>query len=266
MLDTYSLLPNIQKIVRGPYDQYGRLKDSSYEGSVYASTSMNIFRTYLTTRDRDLKVMTQYDFDEYQKECKDLSVETASRNLIKQLFERIYSEDGLFFKLFNMEPTWNTSPQSVFQGIKAVQTTMVHPGNIAPIATNIQSVLQTVELQTVCNLVGWLASEYSLSEIDDDETAVAQKHREYAARLLVEHLWPFTDNAFEAEITKSISKAAMQDDTLQITEVVDGVSSSNAYPLVKKAIELLAMFDHAMPKERSVSSPILGPQSITNPN
>lgn len=251
MLDTYSLLPNIQKILKTSYDQYGRLKDASHDGSIYTTTSLNILRTYFTTRDRDLRAMTQHDFDEYRKESKELSVETASRNLIKQLFEQLYSEDGMFVKLFDIEPAWTTSPQSVFQNIKTIQTAMIHPGNIVPLATNLQSVLQTAELQTICNLVGWLASEYSLSEIDEDETAIAHKHREYAARLLVDHLWPFTDNAFDVEIAKSISRAVVQDDDLKIGPVEEGISSSNAYPLMKRAIELLAMFDHAMPKERS---------------
>lgn len=251
--DTYSLLPNIQKIVGHAYDQYGRALDSATETSVYASSATNMFRTYLTTRDRDLKPMTQRDLEEYQKGAKSLSVETASRNYVKQLFERMYNEDALFFKIFGIEAMWNTSSTSAFQALKGINTTMVHPGHIAPLGNSIQAVLQTAKLESVCSVVGWLANEYSIAEHDEEESHSTRKHREYAARLLVDHLWPFTDNAFEAEITKSISKAALQDGDLKIGPVVDGVASSNAYPLVTKAVELLAMFDQAMPKERSVS-------------
>ncbi|KND93008.1 Conserved oligomeric Golgi complex subunit 3 [Tolypocladium ophioglossoides CBS 100239] len=252
--DTYSLLPNIQKIVRCAYDQYGRPAESASDTGVYAISATNMFRTFLTARDRDLKTMTQHDLEEYQKEAKVLSAETASRNYIKQSFEKVFHEDGLFFKVFGVEPTWHTSPDSAFQAVRVIHTAMVHPGNLAPLANSIQSVLQTADLQAVCNVVGWLASEYSVAEIDEENSPSSRKYREYAARLLVDHLWPFTDNAFAAEITKSIAKASVQDGALKIGPVVHGVSSSNAYPLVKRAIELLAMFDQAMPKERSAKN------------
>lgn len=197
--------------------------------------------------------MTQHDLEEYQKETKSLSVETASRNFIKQTFEKVYTEDGLFYKVFGIEPMWSTSSNSAFQAIKAIHTTMAHPGYLAPLATSLQSFLQTAQLQTICNVVGWLAGEYSIADSDDEESPFLRKCREYAARLLVEHLWPFTDTSFDTEITKSLSRATLQDSSLKIGPVVGGVASSNAYPLVKRAIELLAMFDQAMPKERSVS-------------
>lgn len=251
--DTYSLLPNVQQVVRNAYDQYGRALESSTKADIYADSATNMFRTYLTTRDRDLKTITQRDLEEYQKAAKSLSVETASRNYVKQLFERIYNEDALFLKIFGIEPMWNTATTSAFQALKGINTMMVHPGHIAPLGNTMQNVLQTAKLESVCSVVGWLANEYSVAEQDEEESYSGRKHREYAARLLVDHLWLFTDNAFDAEITKSISKAALQDHDLKIGPVVDGVASSNAYPLVKKAIELLSKFDHAMPKERSVS-------------
>ncbi|KHO01012.1 Sec34-like family protein [Metarhizium album ARSEF 1941] len=249
--DTYSLLPNVQRVVRHAYDQYGRALESSTETAVYADSTTNMFRTYLNTRDRDLKAITQRDLEEYQKAVKSLSVETASRNYIKQLFERIHHEDALFLKIFGIEPTWNTATTSAFQALKGINTAMVHPCHIAPLGSNIQSVLQTAKLESVCSVVGWLANEYSVSEQDEEESQSERKHREYAARLLVDHLWPFTDNAFDAEITRSISKATLHDGDLKIGPVVDGVASSNAYPLVKKAVELLSKFDQAIPKERS---------------
>ncbi|KID92431.1 Sec34-like protein [Metarhizium guizhouense ARSEF 977] len=249
--DTYSLLPNVQQVVRNAYDQYGRALEPSTKAAIYADSATNMFRTYLTTRDRDLKTITQRDLEEYQKAAKSLSVETASRNYVKQLFERIYNEDALFLKIFGIEPMWNTATTSAFQALKGINTMMVHPGHIAPLGNTMQSILQTAKLESVCSVVGWLANEYSVAEQDEEESYSGRKHREYAARLLVDHLWPFTDNAFDAEITKSISKAALQDHDLKIGPVVDRVASSNAYPLVKKAIELLSKFDHAMPKERS---------------
>ncbi|KAG6014081.1 hypothetical protein E4U43_006955 [Claviceps pusilla] len=249
--DSYSLLPNIKKVVRHVYDQYGRPLGPSSGSSVYSVSATNMFRTYLTIRDRDLKVITQHDLEEYQKAVKSVSLETATRNYVKQSFEKMYNEDALFFKIFGIEPTWSTAPNSAFQALKSINTTMVHPGHIAPLGNNIQNVLQSAKLESICTVVGWLANEYSIADHDEDESYSTRKYREYSARLLVDHLWPLTDAAFEAEIAKSITKAVVQDVDLKIGPVVDGVASSNAYSLVKKAIDLLSKFDQAMPKERS---------------
>ena len=253
--ESYSLIPNIQKVVRSAYDRYGRPLETSRDVSTYAVAAGNMFRTYLTTRDRGLKVMTQHDFEEYKKEVKSLSVETASRNFIKKTFERTFNEDNLFMKIFNVEPAWSTFEDSAFRIIKAINTSMVHPGNLSPLGTALQSNLQSASLQTVCSVVGWLANEYSVIDSEEDDSPFFRKSKEYAAQLLVWNLWPFADSAFEAEITKSITKATVQDAALSIGPVQGGVASSNAYPLVKRAIELLAMFDQAMPKERSVGFP-----------
>ena len=253
MAQSYALLPNVHNIFRRLYDMYGRVKETATDRSVYVSSATNMLRSYLTTRDRDVKVLAQKDIEEYQKATKEKSFETASRNYIKQSFERIHSEDEVFVKMFGIEPAWNNAADSVFQVMKQIATTMAHPGYIAPIGNAIQTALQAAELSSICSVVGWLAHEYSIADSDEDEELAARKHREYAARLLVEHLWPFTDKAFEAEIAKSITKAAIQDSALKIDPVVDGVPSSNAHPVVKRAIELLSMFDQAMPKERSVS-------------
>lgn len=259
VMETYSLVPNVQKIVRCAFDQYGRPTETTRDTSVYANTASSMFQTYLTTRDRHLKIMTQHDLAEYKKEVDSLSAETASRNFIKQCFERVYSEDNLFSRIFGVEPAWSSVPESAFQLIKAVNTSMVHPGHLAPLGVALQSSLQSVDLKIICNIVGWLASEYSVAEVEEDESPFFRKSKEYAAQLLVWSLWPFTDSCFDAEITKSITKAVVQDGALTISPVQGGVASSNAYPLVKRAIELLAMFDQAMPKERSVSTAILTP-------
>jgi hypothetical protein len=262
MMNSYHLIPNIHKTVRRAYDQYGRPVGKPTDTTpTYAISTSNIFHAWFTTRDRDLKPMTQNDVEDFQKEIKSLSVETACRNFIKQSFERIYNEDGLFLKIFSVEPLWSQDPETVYQKLKAINTTMAHPGNISPLATNLQSTLQARDLQTICNVVGWLSSEYSLPDNDDDESPFQAKSREYAARLLVEHLWPFTDNAFDAEISKSISKAVAQDSDLKIGPVEGGLSSSNAFPLVKRAMELLVMFDQSMPKDRSVCAILWCPGS-----
>ncbi|TQV98980.1 Golgi complex component Cog3 [Cordyceps javanica] len=232
--DSYALLPNIHKVTR-------------------RVSTLSMLRTYLTTRDREIKMITQHDVEEYQKEIKALSLETASRNYIKQSLERVHNENNLFCKVFDIEPAWNTAPDSVFQSIKTVHTAMVHPGNLQPMATQLQAAFETAEIQSVCNVVGWIAGEYGISENDEEEEdpIAPKQYREYAARLLVDHLWPFVDNAFDREITNCITKGIVTDDALKIGPVVDGVSSSNAHPLVQRAVELLRMFDRAMPKERS---------------
>ncbi|PFH61963.1 hypothetical protein XA68_15625 [Ophiocordyceps unilateralis] len=254
LAESCALLPNIRKVVRCAYDQYGRPAESpSSLADVYANSVATMFSTYLVTRDRHLKLLTQHDVDEFQKEVKTLSVETACRNFIKQSFDKVYDEDGLFVNIFGIDPTWSSSADSAFQVVKAIHTSMAHPGHLTPVATAVQTVLQTAELQTVCNVVGWLAQEYSVSESDDDESAASRRYREYAARLLVDHLWPFTDGAFAAEVAKTMTKATVQDATLK----TDGVSKANAFPPVGQAIKLLAMFDHGMPKERSAKNSVV---------
>lgn len=252
MADSFSLLPNVRRAVRGAFDAYGRPVEASSVSGLYASAAAGMFRTHLTTRDRVLGAMTQRHADALPKEAEKLSAETACRNLVKQSFEKLYNEDGLFVAVFGVEPAWSSSAGSAFQAIKAVGTSMAHPGNLAPLAHGLQAVLQNASLQAVCNVVGWIASEYSVSEGDDDESPSLRKHREYAARLLAEHVWAFTDRAFAAEVTRSISWAPVPDATLKTEPAADGAVSSNAHPLVARAMRLLAMFDQAMPKERSV--------------
>ncbi|KAJ3524119.1 hypothetical protein NM208_g12179 [Fusarium decemcellulare] len=254
MLDSYGLTPNVRQIVRRAYDPYGQRNESCTHFDTYANTANNIFHTHLTTRDRDLKLLTQSDIEEFQKEVKSLSAETASRNFIKQCFERIYNEESLFMKLFDVEPMWNQAADSVFQSIKAINTTIVHPGNLTPLVTNLQSVLQTAPLETTCNVVGLLANEYFGADLDDIESPYFIKCKQYTSQLLAHHLWTLTDAAFEAEITKSITRATVQDSSLKIGPVVGGVASSNAYPLVKQAIKLLGMYEHCMPKERAAKN------------
>lgn len=254
MLDSYGLIPNVRQVIRRAYDYYGKPIDSCTNFETYANTAKNIFYTHLTTRDRDLKLMTQGDVQEFQKEVKSLSAETASRNFIKLCFERMYSEEGLLLRLFDVEPRWNASPDSIFQSIKTINTSIAHPGNLTPMVTNLQPVLQAASLQTTCNVVGWLANEYFGAEFDEVESPYFSKCKQYTSQLLVNHLWPLTDTAFDAEVTKSITKAAAPDTSLKIGPVVGGVASSNAHPLVKQAIKLLAMYEHCMPKERAATN------------
>lgn len=255
MVDSYGLIPNIRRVIRRAYDYYGMQAESCTHFDTYANTAKNTFYTHFTTRDRDLKLMTQADIEEFHKEVKSLSAETASRNFIKQSFERIYNEESLFLRLFDVEPTWHASPDSVFQSIKTINTTIAHPGNLTPIMTTLQPILQAGSLQVVCNVVGWLTNEYFGAEVDDEESPFFTKSKQYTSQLLVHHLWPMTDTAFEAEVTKSITKGSAQDSALKIGPVIGGVASSNAYPLVKQAVKLLAMYEHCMPKERAVSRP-----------
>lgn len=256
MLESYSLIPNVQKVVHQAYDQAGNAL-SGTNSEIYANTANNIFQAYIAARDRDLRPIIQHDLDTFKKEAKDASVETATRNFVKQSFERSYNEAMLFAKLFAVEPHYSTDPNSAFVTLKSHQRIMVNATNVVPIASNLQSALQTAELQTICNILGWITNEYLISDYDEEESAFSRHCQELAARLLAEHLWTFTDNAFEAEIAKSISKVTVLPDALKIGPVVDGVASSNAYPPVKRALELLIMFDQSMPKERCVSLVVL---------
>ncbi|GJC77548.1 conserved oligomeric Golgi complex subunit 3 [Colletotrichum liriopes] len=250
VLNSYSLVPNIHKVVSSVYDQYG-LPVTGVAKDIYSNTTSNIFSSYLSVRDRDLKPIIQHDQDEFKKEIKDLSVETASRNYIKQSFERAFNEANLFAKIFGLDLQWSSDPNSAYGVLKSNQRSLVNPANLVQIAANLQSALQTADLDTICSVVGWLTNEYLVLDYDDEESPFARQCRELSARLLTEHLWVFTDSAFEAEITKTVAKAVVKDEALTVGPVVNGVSSSNAFPPVKQALKLLAMYDQAMPKERS---------------
>lgn len=250
--DTYFLIPNVQRVIHQAYDPAGNAL-SGTNSEIYSNTANNIFQAYIAARDRDLRPIIQHDLDTFKREAKDASIETASRNFVKQCFERSYNEAMLFAKIFAVEPHYSTDPTSAFVTLKSHQRVMVNATNVVPIANSLQSALQGAELQTICNILGWITNEYLVSDYEEEESAFSRHCQELAARLLAEHLWLFTDSAFEAEIGKSISKVAVLPDALKIGPVVDGVASSNAYPPVKRALELLIMFDQSMPKERCVS-------------
>ncbi len=250
--ESYSLVPNLQKVVLQAYDQYGT-PVASPGFDIYSNTANNLFQAYLAVRDRDLKPIVQSDLDAFKAEAKSASAETAARSYIKQCLERSHNESILFDRIFSIDPQYSVDPKSAFASIKTYQRGLVTGVNISPIATNLQSILQSADLQTICNVLGWITNEYLLLDYDDDETPFTTHCRAVAARLLSEHLWTFTDATFEAEIAKSITKAPVSPESLKIGPVSSGVASSNASPPVKKALELLVLFDRAMPKERCVS-------------
>lgn len=250
VLESYSLIPNVQAVVQSAYEPDGQPAPSPNAG-IYANTASNVFHSYWAARERDLKPIIQHDLDVFKEEAKE-SIESASRNFVKQCFERSYNEAGLFRSIFSIDAHYSTDPDSAFAVLKA-QRTILTGANVAPIAANLQSVLQTSDLQTICNLVGWVTNEYLLPEYDEDETPFVGRCRELAARLLAEHLWTFTDAFFEAEIAKSITKAAVPPEALKVGPVTNGDVASNAFPPIKRALELLVLFDQSMPKERCVS-------------
>lgn len=252
--ESYSLLPNVRKVVLNAYDQAGNARIGP-NFDVYSNTVNSIFQAYLNARDRFIRPTIQHDFDTFKSEAKGGSIEPAARNLIKQCFERAYSEESLFTRIFSVEPQYNPNPDSVYTVLKSNTRPAVNPVNIVPLATNLQSALQSTPLQTICNVVGWATNEYLLLEYDEDETGFTRHCRELTARLLSEHHWAFTDRAFEAEIDKSITRATVGPEALTIGPMTNGVASSNAYPPIRRAIELLVMFDQCMPKERSVRRP-----------
>lgn len=257
LMNSYSLIPNIQRVILGAYDQNGQARTGP-NVDIFANTANNLFHAYFAVRDRDLKPLTQHDLATFHLECKESSIDTAARNYVKQCFERSFSEATLFRKIFSIEAPYSLNPKSAFAALNSHQRSLVTGTNIAPIATNLQSKLQTCDLQTICNLVGWVTNEYLLVDYDEDETPFVAHCRELTSRLLAEHLWTFTDGFFDAEITKSITKAVVPPEALKLggaTSSTEGGASSGAFPVVKRAIELLVLFDQSMPKERCVSLP-----------
>lgn len=240
MLESYSLIPNVRKAVLRVYDESGTAK-SGTASDIYANTARNMFHVYLSTRDRDLRPLVQREFDEFQKESKSQALETACRNYTKQCYERAYNEANLFTKIFSLPPASKTSSESLFQALNMSQKWLVTPANLRPLAQNLQAVLQSAELQSLCNFVGWLTHEYLVPDDLDEDSPFTVQCCQYTATLLSEHLWAFTDAAFETEATKTITKAAA------------GVEQTYVHSVLRKAVELLVLFDQCMPKERCVS-------------
>lgn len=253
VLEADGLVSNVQRVVCSCYDQLGN-STAGQNSDYYTNTAVNMFSSYSRVRDRDLRPITQRDLDTFQKETKEANAESASRNYIKQSYERSYDETGLFTKIFSIEPQFNVDGHSAYAALKGQQKSLVNVANVAPIANTLQPVLQSGDLQTICSLLGWITNEYLLLDYDEEISRYSQHCQELTARLLMEHLWPLADTAFENEIIKSISRHVIAPETLKITPVVNRLASSNAHPIAKKAVELLVMYDQAMPKERSVSS------------
>ncbi|ORY67228.1 Sec34-like family-domain-containing protein [Pseudomassariella vexata] len=257
VLDADGLVGNVQKVIRSCYDQLGNPVDGQ-NFDYYSNTSINIFSSYSDVRDRDLRPITQHDLETFKREAKEANAQTASRNFIKQCYERSFNEFGLFAQIFSIEPQFSMDGKSAYAALRTQQKALVSVANVAPIANTLYPVLQLSDLRTICNIVGWITNEYLLLEYDEEESRYTQHCQQLSARLLLEHLWPLTDKAFENEITKSISKHPLSPETLKIGPVVNGVASSNAHPITKRALELLGMYDQAMPKERSQkSSPVI---------
>ncbi|KAI0870120.1 Sec34-like family protein [Hypoxylon argillaceum] len=257
LLEADGLIANVQRVIRSCYDQFGHpIPGENF--NTYSNTVVNIFSTYTDMRDRSLRPITQHDLEAFRKEAKGANTESACRNFIKQCYERSFNEAGLFSRVFSIELQFDPDSQSAFAALKGQQRALVNTANLAPIATTLQPVLQTTSLQTTCNFLGWVTNEYVLLEYDEEETQYSIHCHELTARLLTEHFWPFVDSSFEAEVTKSISKAPIPLEALKTLPVTNNIASSNAYPIVKRALELLAMYDQAMPKERSQkSSPVV---------
>ncbi|KAJ3552971.1 hypothetical protein NPX13_g10989 [Xylaria arbuscula] len=253
LLEADGLMTNIQRVVRSCYDQFGQPIPNEHFDT-YSNTVVNLFSTYLDMRDRSLRPITQHDLEAFRKEATEVSVETACRNFIKQCYERSFNEAGLFVRVFSIEPHFNPNTQSAYAVLKTQPKAVANVANLNPIATTLQPILQGADLQTTCNLLGWITNEYLLLEYDEEETQYSVHCHDLTARLLTEHLWSFADNCFEIEVSKSISKAPIALEALKAIPASDNIASSSAYPIVKRALVLLAMYDQAMPKERSQKS------------
>lgn len=252
MLDSYSLIPNIRKVVLRVYDETGNPK-SGTASDIYANTARNMFHAYLATRDRDLRPLVQRELDDFQKESKAQALETACRNHTKQCFERAYNEANLFSKIFSVAPLPDPAPESAFQALSTGHRWLVTPANLKPLAQSLQGALQGAELQSLCNFIGWLTHEYLVPDYLDEESPFTVQCCQYTATLLSEHLWAFTDAAFEAETARTVTRAEA------------AVEATYVHSVLKRAVELLVMFDQCMPKERCVSTPTTpAPQTSTD--
>lgn len=269
---SYSLIPNVQLVMGKSYDQAGAPWSARQSFATYVNTANNLLRTYLGWRDQNVRSIVHKETEAFRTEAKGAATETASRNFIKQSFERSHQEALVFVRVFAIEPQYSTQAESAFMTIRAHRGELVNAINIAPLATSLQTALSaTGDLSVTCNVLGWVTHEYLLLDYEDENddedetTALATHSRQLAARLLTEHLWAFADALFEAEIAKTITKAPVVPEALKIVSAANGHASSHAYPPVRHALELLVKFDQAMPKERCVSlSRIEGKATLTN--
>jgi len=253
ILEADGLIANVQRVILSCYDQFGQ-PVTGQNFNTYSNTAINLFSSYIDTRDRSLRPITQHDLEIFRKETKEINVETACRNFIKQCYERSFNEADLFSRVFSIDPQLSPDSESAYAALKNQQRGLINIANVAPVATTLQPILQSSDLQTTCNLLGWITNEYLLLEYDEEETQYSIHCHDLTARLLTEHLWPIADSFFDTEVTKSISKAPIPPDSLRGGSGASNVALSNTYPIAKRALELLAMYDHAMPKERSVSN------------
>ncbi|KAL1892933.1 Golgi transport complex subunit 3 [Ceratocystis pirilliformis] len=254
-LESYSLVPNIHEVTCRIYDKTGIHKDDIIASEIYEGSAKNMFYTYLSIRDRHMRTIAHRDIEEYKtSQAQGVSIESASRKYIKQCFERAFNEVNLFAKIFHVLPRRSPDDDSVYAVLKSHQRFLVNPANMAPPGAAIQAGLHAAELRTICNIVGWLSNEYLMSDYDESDSPFSIFSREYAAALLSDHMWPFVERGFEAEVSKIITKAPVAPESLQIPKVVGPLPVSNAYPTVKVALALLDMFDQCMPKERSKQS------------
>ncbi|KKA26988.1 hypothetical protein TD95_000522 [Thielaviopsis punctulata] len=258
VLESYSLIPNIHEVTCRIYDNTGIHKDEVIAGDIYEGAVKNMFYTYLSIRDRHMRALAHRDIEEYKaSQTKGISLETASRNYIKQCFERAFNEVNLFAKIFHVLPRRSPDDDSAYAVLKSHQRFVVNPANMAPPGAAIQAGLQAAELRTICNIVGWLSNEYLMSDYEESDAPFTIFSREYAAALLTDHLWPFVERGFEAEVSKVITKVPLAPDALQIPKMTGTQPVSNAHPTIKVAIALLDMFNQAMPKERSKQSSVV---------
>ncbi|OAA64700.1 golgi complex component [Niveomyces insectorum RCEF 264] len=258
--------------------------------ALYANTARNLFHTYLNWRDQVLRPLVRKELDDFHAETKGGSaaakgaVETAARRFVKQSFERIYHETRLFHKVFAVDPQYSTHPDAVFSTLRTHRSyDVVNAVNVAPVANALQTALAAAsDVAVVAHVLGWVTHEYLLAGYEDDddddddgrggddhkseggeEAAYFAAHsRQLAARLLAEHLWVFADALFEAEVAKSITKAAATpaDMPTPPPNALNGQSAAaaSAYAPVRRATELLVLFDQAMPKERCQrNSPVI---------
>ncbi len=188
LLQSYSLIPNVQRVVSKAYDGLGNPR-SGQSLDIYSNTADNILASYLAARDRDLRPLVVAETDSFKAEAKGKFAETASRNFVKQCYERSFSEATLFTRIFAIEPQYSNAANSVFAVLKSHRSDLVNGTNIVPVATNLQAVQGAGNLRSICNILEWITNEYLVREYDEEETPFVQHCRELTARLLTEHLW-----------------------------------------------------------------------------
>lgn len=268
---------------RFAFGQLGDTKDHSSYGPQYHHMFTTVCESYVKAREpiAPLILKRLRTFAPGSSALEDSQFKAFVRRCIQWVFDMCRNEINLVEKYFKngplmMEystelPDWSV-PTKYLQKIE--QTCMSH---VATLYAFLTPYLNKCDLHRVCDLVSWLETTY-LNTMDDEVVVEEDGHVLAAQTLLSNHMWPLLDQKFikaaadfeyfrpsaedlQIKIRKSrpvqartVSRtASFSDDRSMISQSTTiGAGISRAYPTVKKAVDLLILYNDSV-FDRAVS-------------